>query len=78
MLYFCVLLYTALMITSKITGTKSVSELRGKYKVSPETWQIWINKIPGLNLTEGQRIYTPKQVELIILHLGEPEPPTAV
>jgi hypothetical protein len=47
-------------------------ELRVMYDVSSPTFKKWIEKIPDLGFTPGSRLLTPKQVELIITHLGEP------
>lgn len=51
-----------------ITKTK----LSKKYKVAYNTFIKWIKKIPGLNLDPKQRVLTPKQVQQIIEHCGEP------
>ncbi len=48
------------------------TELARKYKVSIPTLKKWLGLIPELILIENQRIFTPKQVEIIITHLGEP------
>jgi hypothetical protein len=48
------------------------TELARKYKVSLPTFNKWLGLISNLVLIENQRIFTPKQVELIINHLGEP------
>lgn len=48
------------------------TELARKYKVSLPTFNKWLRLISNLVLIENQRIFTPKQVELIINHLGEP------
>lgn len=48
------------------------SEFARKYKVSVPTFNKWLVLIPNLSLMENQRIFTPKQVEIIINHLGEP------
>ncbi len=48
------------------------TELAQKYKVSIPTLNKWLVLIPNLSLMENQRIFTPKQVEIIINHLGEP------
>ncbi len=48
------------------------TELARKYKVSIPTFNKWLGLIPELVLIENQRIFTPKQVEIITTHLGEP------
>lgn len=42
------------------------------YGVSYNTFKRWIKKIPNLQLSEGQRVLTPKQVEVIFDYLGRP------
>jgi len=43
------------------------------YNVSYETFKKWLVDIPDLDLKEGQRILTPKQVEKIFNHVGHPD-----
>lgn len=52
----------------------SKGQLASAYGVHISTFKTWLKPIKGLDLRDGQRILTPKQVELIIAHLGEPEP----
>lgn len=48
------------------------TQLAARYKVSVVTFKKWITKIPDLGLEVNDRILTPKQVGLILQHLGEP------
>ena len=48
------------------------SELARRYKVSIQTLNKWLALIPNLELLANQRIFTPKQVCIIVNHLGEP------
>lgn len=48
------------------------SQLAKQYKVHYNTFIKWIKTIPELKLSPGQRVLTPKQVEIIYFHLGEP------
>lgn len=57
-------------MTTKKTATKT--ELAKKYGVHYSTFMKWLKKIPELKLNSKQRVLTPKQVELIVQHLGEP------
>lgn len=50
----------------------SKKELAADYKVHYQTLAKWLKNIPNLNLDPKQRIFTPKQLELIYQHLGEP------
>lgn len=52
--------------------SKSKRELASQYGISVQTFSKWIKEIPNLNLKRCQKIFTPKQVELITLHIGEP------
>ena len=47
------------------------SQLAKRYGVSPETFKKWLIKIPDLVLDSNDRLFTPKQVGIIIEHLGE-------
>jgi transposase len=49
------------------------SQIAKMYKVSNETIKKWLSEIPDLCLREGQRILTPKQVEKVFAHLGNPD-----
>ncbi len=48
------------------------TQLAANYDVSLATFNKWLKKIDSLNLDPGTRILSPKQVELIVKHLGEP------
>ncbi len=50
--------------------TMSKKQLCEHYSISYETLNKWLKCIPELNEEKGQRIYTPKQVRLILNHLG--------
>lgn len=52
--------------------TSSKTQLAIAYGVHFNTISKWLKKIPDLELSTKQRILTPKQVELIYKHLGEP------
>ncbi len=52
------------------TATKT--QLAQLYKVNYNTFIKWLKMIPDLGLTPKQRILTPKQVQIIYNHLGEP------
>jgi hypothetical protein len=52
--------------------TSTRSALAEQYKVSLPTFRKWLMRIPDLELSENQRTLTPKQVERIFTHLGEP------
>lgn len=49
----------------------SKSELARAYGIHISTLSKWLADVPGLTLTKGQRILTPKQVALIMEHVGE-------
>lgn len=55
----------------KIT-TSTRTELAASYNVSLTTFNKWLKKIEELKIEANSRILTPKQVELIFYHLGEP------
>ena len=48
------------------------TELALRFKVSLPTFNNWLELIPNLNLIKNKRILTPKQVEMVFSHLGEP------
>jgi hypothetical protein len=48
------------------------SQLARLYSIHISTLNAWLKPIKGLDLRNGQRILTPKQVALIMEHLGEP------
>lgn len=50
----------------------SKSQLSKRYKVSLPTLNSWLKLIPDLQLVKNKRILTPKQVEKVFNHLGEP------
>lgn len=60
------------MNENQITGVKHVHELRKMYGVCKATWNIWVAKVPGIQITKGQRMYTPAEVNAIVAHLGQP------
>ncbi len=53
--------------------SKNLSTLAAEYRVSQHTMKKWLRLVEGLTV-EGRttRDYTPKEVELIYLHLGVP------
>jgi hypothetical protein len=55
----------------KFTAT-SKTALAKKYKVHYTTFKKWLELIPNLNMNPNIRTLTPRQVELIYTHLGEP------
>ena len=50
----------------------SKTELARMYNVHYDTFKKWLKNVPELELEPAQRILTPKQVEKIFNHLGEP------
>lgn len=52
--------------------SQSKSQLSRRYKVSLPTFNRWLELVPDLNLVKNKRILTPKQVEMVFSHLGEP------
>jgi transposase len=48
------------------------TQLAKQYHVSYNTFMKWIKNIPELNLSPKQRIFTPKQLEIVLRELGEP------
>ena len=52
--------------------TNSKGELARAYGIHLSTLNKWLTLVPGLDLQKGQRVLTPKQVGLIMDHLGEP------
>ncbi len=70
MLHLLRVLHTKNLLMKAETSTKT--QLAKQYKVHYSTFVKWLQMIPDLNLTKGQRLLTPKQVELIYKHLGEP------
>lgn len=50
----------------------SKTELARMYEVHYDTFKKWLQNVPDLELKQGQRILTPKQVEKIFNHLGQP------
>jgi|688.fasta_scaffold1020067_2 hypothetical protein len=43
------------------------------YGVSYNTFKRWLKRIPNLQLSAGQRVLTPRQVEVIFDYLGRPK-----
>jgi len=54
------------------TKTMSKTQLASAYGVHISTFREWLSWIPNLGLAPAQRILTPKQVALVMEHLGEP------
>ncbi len=54
-----------MIITKKI--------LAQKYEVSMPTLNKWLANIPELKLIRNQRVFTPKQTEIIYSELGKPD-----
>lgn len=52
---------------------KTRRQLAREYGVSYDTLNKWLAKVPGLTLEKYQCLLSPKQLELIYNHLGEPE-----
>ena len=52
--------------------TASKTQLAIKYKVSYNTFIKWLRMIPELELNPKKRLLTPKQVQIVYNHLGEP------
>lgn len=52
--------------------SQTKTQLARRFKVSTPTLNKWLALIPNLNLAAKQRIFTPKQVQIITEHLGEP------
>jgi len=52
--------------------TYSKTQLAKLYNVSYNTFINWVKNIPELRLSPKQRIFTPKQLEILFEHLGEP------
>lgn len=50
---------------------KSKKDLKNEYKISYVTLKKWLDKIPGL-INSNKKYFTPKEVDLIYNHLGEP------
>lgn len=50
----------------------SKAQLADAYGVHPTTLRKWLQMVPNLGLQDGQRILTPRQVQLVFEHLGEP------
>ena len=48
------------------------TDLARLYNVHYDTFKKWLEMIPDLGLNPSQRMLTPKQVEKIFAHLGEP------
>jgi transposase-like protein len=58
---------------TKLAKPATRTQLARQYGVSPETMKKWLIQIPDLGLNQATRVLTPKQVETIWLHLGEPD-----
>lgn len=58
--------------TNKRYKAVSKTVLHQSYQCSPYTFRQWVKRIKGeLGAYEGG-LYTPKQVKIIVEHLGEP------
>ncbi len=64
--------YIELIQLMKQNSVCTKSQLAQQYGVAYGTFSKWIKEIPNLSLGPGQRVLTPKQIEIITLHLGEP------
>ncbi len=60
----------AMKTTKHASSTRT--QLATRYKVSVVTFKKWLTKIPDLDLEANDRVLTPKQVGIILQHLGEP------
>ena len=60
------------MKTPNKPRTMSKTQLAEAYGVHLSTFRKWLTTVPNLHLNDGQRILTPKQVELVMEFLGEP------
>jgi len=57
-------------------GSQTKKQLVKKYKTTYTTFRLWLKPFIEkkiLIVEKNQRIFTPKQVEIIIQCLGEPE-----
>lgn len=57
------------------TGTKHIiahKQLANLYGVHPATLTQWIKKIAGLKERKRNKVYTPKDQQIIYSHLGNP------
>lgn len=54
-------------------GVLTKGQLANLYGVHLSTLNKWLRDIPGLSLSKGQRVLTPKQVQTIFENLGKPE-----
>jgi hypothetical protein len=50
----------------------SKGKMAQAYGVHASTLNNWLAMVPDLELRKGQRMLTPKQVRLVMEHLGEP------
>lgn len=60
------------MKTTENPKAMSKAQLADAYGVHPTTLRKWLQMVPNLGLQDGQRILTPRQVQLVFEHLGEP------
>lgn len=49
----------------------TAKELRQLYNVTSDTWTKWLKPLRHV-IPKNTKVYTPKQVQAIIEHLGEP------
>lgn len=51
----------------------SPKQIKRLYNVGTKTWLSWLKPIKEtIGALEG-KVYTPKQIQVIVSHLGEPE-----
>lgn len=51
---------------------RTVRRLAVKYKVSVSNFDQWIKLVPNLNREFHRRFFTPREIKMIIEHLGTP------
>jgi len=52
--------------------SQTLKQLVQLYGVHADTFKKWLAKVPELNWQPGTRIFTPKEVAIILEHLGNP------
>ncbi len=60
------------MSPNETPKTMSKGEMAKAYGIHISTLNKWLESVPLLELQKGQRVLTPKQVGLIMDHLGKP------
>lgn len=53
-------------------GSHTKQQLAIRFNVSMTTFKKWLDKVPELKLSKFQKVLTPKEVETICKHLGDP------